>query len=837
MIVLLAPCFSTVGCSSDESPAAAAPSASKTCDLGLPFLDGSCVSVGVPQDQCGAGFSHDDAYGCIPILPPEPCPDGTKPELGKTDCQPVGIGADKCGTGFLSDARGGCIAQLPAQDCPAGQMAIPGDAACHEPQPCGTGTYGDIPVDATTQYVNSGYSGGASDGSETHPWTTIADGLAHAAAGGIVAVAAGDYPENIVIGDSVRLWGVCPSKVNVDGASSIKPTITVYATATGDPIEIHGLGITGAAHGLSVLGATNVTLSGLWVHDTLGAAPALYTTSQAHPASVTLEDSLFESTAYGGLGIIASTLTVQRSEIRKALPTATAKYAGRGIEVIDGPSQRGVLLLERSWVHDNRQAGVYIGSSDATIRETLISRTQPRSNDGRFGRGIELSDDNGSRATLDMSGSVLEENHQEGLAILGSDAKVTTSVIRTTKPGPTTQLGGRGIEVELVDTEPGLLDLSDSVIEGNSEVGLAVLGSTAIVESSSIRDTAPRQLDQVAGDGVAAQDYQGSRSTITLRRSIIENNHSVGVGVLSSDATLEGCVVRANLPNPAKTSNGRGIEVDNDQNKRSSLVLVGSLIDANRGAGVFAAGSDARVEASLIRNTLAQEDGLFGVGIGARDYQGQRANLTVVASVIENNQSAGVWVAGSSASIETTVVRNTQPSAAKGTFGYGICVQADNDDPTQRGELTLSHSFVAQNSDTGVLVVTSDASVSSTLVQDTHARPTDQTFGDGVCAILSNVTLDQTAFQGNERASVANFGSTVEVHQVAAICSPLLYNLESQSFDAYRGEPIDTVEASFDQHDNVCSECDGKPRQCRTVSDELKAPEPLPALPVGSGGL
>src|SRR6185436_10488706 len=114
----------------------------------------------------------------------------------------------------------GCAADLPAT-CPPGSLAVPGDAACREIAPCGTGTWGDIPVEASTEHVDASYVGGASDGTSAKPWTTIQEAVDAAAPGAIVAVAAGSYAEDVRIdGKALRLWGVCPGEVEVVGSSA-----------------------------------------------------------------------------------------------------------------------------------------------------------------------------------------------------------------------------------------------------------------------------------------------------------------------------------------------------------------------------------------------------------------------------------------------------------------------------------------------------------------------------------------------------------------------------------------------------------------------------------------
>src|SRR5262245_59309187 len=148
-----------------------------------------------------------------------PCPPGELAVNGS--CQPAGVPPSACGKGFMPDGKQGCEPILPAAPCPAGQMAIPGETTCHEVAPCGQGTWGTIPVDADTQFVDKAYAGGGSDGTQAKPWTTIQEGIAAAKPGAIVAVAAGKYAEDLFIqGKAVRLVGRCPAMVEVSGTSS-----------------------------------------------------------------------------------------------------------------------------------------------------------------------------------------------------------------------------------------------------------------------------------------------------------------------------------------------------------------------------------------------------------------------------------------------------------------------------------------------------------------------------------------------------------------------------------------------------------------------------------------
>ncbi|MBK8256533.1 MAG: hypothetical protein IPK82_28170 [Polyangiaceae bacterium] len=210
------------------------------------LADGRCQPPGLPLDM--------------------PCPPGEAP-LESGTCQAAGVPPDECGDGFEADGKGGCQPILPSDKCPDGWMAIPGETQCHEVAPCGNGTWGEIPVESDTQFVDGSYQGQDSDGSQNKPWKTIQAGVDAAADGAVVAVAAGVYQENLTIppNDPIKLWGRCPSMVTVEGvAGSNTPAIVVLA----DNAEVHNLGVTGNGIGAGIAGS-NVLFEKVHIRDTV----------------------------------------------------------------------------------------------------------------------------------------------------------------------------------------------------------------------------------------------------------------------------------------------------------------------------------------------------------------------------------------------------------------------------------------------------------------------------------------------------------------------------------------------------------------------------------------
>ena len=112
------------GCGGEETDAPV--EATPSCLPGDVAVDGQCQPPGVPADACAPGFAPDGNAGCVPVLPPAPCPVATIALLGETSCRPVAE--------------------------------------------CGEAPWGLVVVEPGAQYVDAGYAALDSDGSAARPW-------------------------------------------------------------------------------------------------------------------------------------------------------------------------------------------------------------------------------------------------------------------------------------------------------------------------------------------------------------------------------------------------------------------------------------------------------------------------------------------------------------------------------------------------------------------------------------------------------------------------------------------------------------------------------------------
>ncbi len=708
--------------------------------------DGRCVAPGVQDSGCSAGeLTLEDGTCLAAGVPPELCAEGFEP-LGD-GCEPI----------------------LPETPCPAGQLALPGETVCHDVAPCGAGTWGDIPVESTTQYVNQAYPGSDSDGSAEKPWTSIAAGVATAAPGALVAIAAGTYAEDVLVaGKAVRLWGVCPAHVEITGAGG------VFALAISDGAhgsEIHHLAVRSVGQGVGITGATDVVLAELWVHD--GAARAIDVEETLGPASASIRNCLIEN---------------------------------------------------------NRELGIYVSGSEISVEGTVVRGTLPRLPEQTFGAGL-WAEVNGSsqRAQITVRHSVVEANHDTGIMLAGSDGVVEGVVVRGTLPCNEDQLRPGGVQA-LDSAAQGMhstLALRSSVLDGNSNLGVHLFGSEAVIEGVMIRNTSPRPLDMNFGHGLHAEEDLdlAQRSIVTMRSSTIAHNHGIGVFLSGTDATIESTTVRDTLPQAADSVLGRGISVRNGEAAvgPSNVTIRGSLVERNHDVGILAIGSVATIEATAVRDTQPQAaNQLFGRGIGVQmQFDGAiAASATVRTCLLERNHDVGLFFGAADSIVEDTAVLETLARAADGHYGRGINAQSSPNGDTSP-QTTVRRSLVDHSRDIGVMIHSGRATLEQIVVRNTLSREVGGLFGDGITVVTEGppafAELLGCSVASNARAGVATFGGEVLLADSRLDCNTL--NLVCEQQGGSMGQVTDGA-------GNRCG-CGDLDEQCQALSANLEPPQPV----------
>ena len=580
------------------------------CQPGERDIDGACRSAGIPNDACLEGFEW-TAGACEPILPAEPCR--------------------------------------------AGAIAVPGDRRCRPIMDCGEGTWGNIPVDGTTEYVDVSYQG-ASTGDASAPWRSISEAIVNAGTEALIAVAAGMYNEDVYITRKLRLWGRCPDMVLV-WAAGIQPSAVVLGSASADGAEVHGITVRGAQAGIYIQDVAHVLLDRVYVHDTNAFAGV---GAQADNLDTTLElrDSLIESTFQAALSSAGGSLIVDRSLIRD--PDGGD---GTGIRALPHPTslRRGKLTVTSSVVERNRLAGIAAVGVEAHLEGVVVRDTDSRS-DGLGGVGILVRDEpsTASRANARIVGSLSERNRLAGIQIADADAEVEWCTVRDNLPQRADASFGRGIQAstEIATAAPSSLTLRESLVTKNRELGVLVAGANASIEGVIIEGTLPSEADGNLGLGIRIQAHptHGMRSTADLYGNHILDNLETGISVLGSDLVARSTIVSGTGPRAADDLFGRGITVQYETQLQvpASAQLDNMLVRDNHDTGLLVFGANATLERSVIENTRARAaDGQFGDGV-AIDGDDQPASLAIVSSIVHDNARAGVASFAGQVSLESS---------------------------------------------------------------------------------------------------------------------------------------------------------------------------------------
>ncbi len=297
-----------------------------------------------------------------------------------------------------------------------------------------------------------------------------------------------------------------------------------------------------------------------------------------------------------------------------------------------------------------------------------------------------------------------------------------------------------------IDTSSGSSGVlvRDTLVERAFAVGLFVYGTSVVVERSTIRATR-HGPDGLMGRGIDAEPDGSRNASITVRQSVLERNFEAAMRVFGGAAVVEGSVVRETGLEPASGEFGMGIAVQTDSvtGAPCDLQIRGCFFDANHDTSIYVSGSRAVIEGTVVRGTLPTSAGTFGIGVGAW-YGPPESSLAITGSIVEGGSTAGVYLAGSRAEVTRTIVRDVSPRPADGFWGLGVVAQDD----TQGGglaTLTLNESLVRGAHMAGVLVSGSTATIRGTAVLDTLPQVADGDYGIGIAVHRSSTGLDSTA--------------------------------------------------------------------------------------------
>lgn len=533
-------------------------------------------------------------------------------------CQSAGVQPESCGEGFTSDDNWGCSPILPAEACGFGQLAVPGETSCAFVAPCADGAWGDIPTDATTQFVDVRYRGSTHDGSKAHPYVRISEAIAAAAPGAIVAIAAGSHNERLEIQfKPVRLWGRCPSLVEIIGGAGWYAPILLGNGTSGS--EVRDVAIRGSSlSAITISGAEDVLIDRVWIHDVTGRGVNLQ--NDLGPTSARVTRSLVEMTSEIGVNLYASKLELERSVVRDTLPLNG--LFGVGIHAGDtgGTSD---LVVRSSIVERNRDYGIHVMGSVATIESTVVRETGAAS-DGTLGLGVAAIEGSSTQlgSSLSLKGSVVAGNRMYGVLVQDSTATIDATVVRDTLPADSDQLFGLGLVVGHAAGQGTDVTVSWSLIDGNHYAGMAAFGALLVADGVRVRNTSSAPAHPLFGDGAVLSrgltedpapnaPPSGPPSEGRFRWCVVERNQAFGFNVIGSELAFENGIIADTKPN------GLGAMGDNlavlAAGPARALVTGSRVVAASRAGAVTFGGALELGSSTMDCNTIdIDTETLFG---------------------------------------------------------------------------------------------------------------------------------------------------------------------------------------------------------------------------------
>lgn len=489
---------------------------------------------------------------------PEPCLAGEVRVQGAC----ARVGNLVCAEGFAPAPDGGCVSTLPTT-CPDPLVAFPGETACHALDECPASQF--PAVDGAAVYVDGSAPAGG-DGTSARPVRSLGAAIALARAGKVprVLVAAGNYPESILIDTPLELRGVCSAKVRIAPPDSMaaETTISVTADAT-----VSGLTLVGKSfrRGLAAVGGASLSIDHVSVRGYI----------------VGIENARVANPKVPKLGLSSVSFFDVLIALESHIPVDLERLFIHG-------STEAVRLhadgaIRASLIEDTSATALLVSSGKVVVERSVIRRVAPST----YGSlGIHADDADGSGATdVTVGASVFSEIAGEALAASAARLVVHDTSIRD---------GGapsdNHLSVGILGRKRADLEVRDVSVVRPFLSGICAFGAAASVERTWIRDV----IDPNFGAGLTL--FWGSaEAPQALSAVLIERPIGAGLYVYAGQATATD--LRIVDPQKSNFEGGYGDGIDvlrgEDGSKESPARLEASGIvveNAPRAAiGVFAA--------------------------------------------------------------------------------------------------------------------------------------------------------------------------------------------------------------------------------------------------------
>jgi hypothetical protein len=340
------------------------------------------------------------------------------------------------------------------------------------------------------------------------------------------------------------------------------------------------------------------------------------------------------------------------------------------------------------------------------------------------------------------------------------------------------------------------IEISSEGASGTEVHNLAITGAT---DGIHVIDAAGVVVDRVwvhdtGRSGVVASGSPGP-SALVVSASLIEAAHAAGLWLVAADATIEATVVRHTLPEEDGLLGwGIGVQDDSETRARSSATIRRSVVERNHEFGILVLGSGAIVESTVVRGTISHEDAYYSSGIGALANAAteSRSDATIRGALLEGNHGAGVYSSGSKVTIEATSVRRTLPDTTSGNIDQaGIFIERGHL-PSVESELMIQSSVVEDNHGAGVSSAGSKVTVEATIVRGTLPNPEAMELG-GVVIRRGHATKSGPTATLRGCVLANNYAAGLLIHELDATVEATLVRGTVEDADGFYSAGIDIL--------------------------------------------
>jgi parallel beta-helix repeat protein len=667
------------------------------CPSWAPLAGGACVPT-VPQCGSGEGPALDLEGGCVAVGVAT-CPDGWARMADET-CAPL---LPACDDDELATFDGACTFLGPSGDCGA-------------PPP-----FGSLEADGDTVWALADAPPGSADGTEEHPFPTLAAALDAVPAGGTILVGSGDYDGGLIIDKAVHIRGRCAEAVTLRGAATFTldhwggvPMEALIHVDGAEGVEISGIslddGDTDAgdrAVGIVATDAPGLTLTDLHVRNPGGAALDLAGCPGATLYGVTVEDltiragnNPFGQAGYG-LRLTDSPATVTRSLFLgnegadiyaegSCLDLSYSHFEGRGGVINIAPMGVWLEACDGDG-HQIRHCRFFDKMTHGVLARNCVLAVE----DCRFEEGVTDYDDiNGPALKVQDSEIALRrnwfrENQLASVTIVRSSGVVEGNRIEDTTGSDPSLNGGEGLLIS--ECDPGPITVEGNSLVSNRGSGMVISSSFGTVRGNHVTDTMDPPTEQGRGAGINVV----FGSDVTVEENRVEGSRYAGIRMAGAFGTVRHNLVAASLVS-FDGFGGAGILLEKGTHLAGGVV--GNFLVENQSAGFLSSQSHfTKLEDNLVMGTVPSDQ---GCAWGAMVMGGSGA---VTRNRFTSNEGGGVLMSGSIGPVDGNVVDGN--GSSKGPVA-GIAIQ-----DTDFGAVAVEGNTITGNRYAGIAIRASEFEV------------------------------------------------------------------------------------------------------------------------------